>query len=234
MYRDRARYYDSIYSWKKYDQESRELLDILKRNQKSGGNELLDVGCGTGEHLTLLSKNYRCTGVDVNSGILGIARKKHPRIKFLKQDMRRLRVGKKFDAVVTLFSAIGYLTTRRDLKIAIRKMSDHLKTGGVLIIEPWLEPLTYKAGLPHIADYKSEDLCLARVNVSRRQGNISIMDMHWLVAEKGKDVSAFVDTHRMLLTAYEDILEIMRDADLRSKKITSKTGMRGLLVGVKL
>jgi len=233
MYRDKAKYYDLIYSWKNYQKESADLLSVLKKYQNSNGKRLLDVGCGTGAHLTYLSKKYTCTGVDVNPGILSIAKKKHPKVTFVKQDMRNLQVNQQFDAVVSLFSAIGYLKRESDLNKAIQRFADHLRPGGVLVIDPWFEPKDWTVGSPHLTPYKSKNICLARLNISQRKGNLAVMKMHWLVAEQNKEVRYFTDHHEMLLMPHNKILAMMRNAGLVTRKVRSKTWRNGLLVGVK-
>ncbi len=51
--------------------------------------------------------------------------------------MLDFELGKQFDVVTCLFSSIGYVQTVPNLRRAIQNMSDHLKPGGVLMIEPW-------------------------------------------------------------------------------------------------
>lgn len=75
-YQQLGRYYDLIYSWKNYAREAAEIYALAKRFRQSKGLDLLDLGCGTGEHIKALAKYYRCTGLDLNSEMLKVARKK--------------------------------------------------------------------------------------------------------------------------------------------------------------
>ena len=51
LYRDLAKYYDLIYSWKDYAKETSELKRLFSKYKKSAGTMLLDVACGTGHHI---------------------------------------------------------------------------------------------------------------------------------------------------------------------------------------
>ena len=55
-------------------------------------------------------------------------------------------LGSRFDAVICLFSSIGYVRKPEQLRQAIRTMSKHLRSGGVLAVEPWLTPDEFHPG----------------------------------------------------------------------------------------
>lgn len=234
LYRELAKYYDLIYYWKDYKKESIQLKKLISKYKKSFGNSLLEVGCGAGHHLQFLSKDFKCMGIDINKEILDIARKKNKEVVFKQDDMIKLDLGKKFDIIVSLFSSIGYVKTYENLKKTLINFSNHLNKGGVVIIEPWFTKETFKAGFPHMVTYEDENIKIARLNVSKVRGNISILDMHYLIAEKGKDVKYFRDYHELGLFNTNKTLELMRKVGLKSKFL--KRGFmkdRGVFVGIK-
>jgi ubiquinone/menaquinone biosynthesis C-methylase UbiE len=234
LYRELGKYYDLIYSFKDYKREASQIKKIIARHKKSGGNELLDVACGTGEHLKFLKGSFRCMGVDVNSEMLNVARKKVRGVVFKNADMIKLNLNKKFDIVLCLFSSIGYVKTYANLKKTIRGFTKHMKHGGVVIIEPWFTRNNFYVGMPHMSTFESKDVKIARLNVSKKVGDLSVMDFHWLVAEKGKPVKHFVDRHEMALFDVSKVLRIMKNAGLQTKFM--KKGLRtnrGLFIGVK-
>jgi len=60
------------------------------------------------------------------------------------------------------------------------------------------------------------------------------MDMHYLIAEKNKEVKHFVDRHELGLFDIDKTLQFMKQAGLKSKFL--KNGLmkdRGLFIGVK-
>lgn len=150
-----------IYSFKDYEKESKEIIDIIRQLKKSVGNQLLDVACGTGKHLTYLSEHFNCTGVDANPEMLKIAESRFPNIPFLTADMINMHLNKQFDMILCLFSSIGYVKTYSNLAKTWKNFADHLNPGGIVIVEPWFTAEQYKIGLPYMTTYDGQDIKLA-------------------------------------------------------------------------
>ncbi|MDF1497662.1 MAG: class I SAM-dependent methyltransferase [Patescibacteria group bacterium] len=234
LYRVLAKYYDLIYSFKNYKKESDELEKLIAKNKKSSGKALLEVACGTAHHLEYLKNNFSCMGIDLNQSILNVAKAKIKNVVFKKADMINFDLKKQFDVITCLFSSIGYVKTYENLEKTIKNFAKHLKTGGVVIIEPWLTKEYYALDKPHMTIYEDKDLKIARLNTSKVKDGVSVMDMHYLIAERGKDVKHFVDRHELGLFEVDKTLAIMKKAGLKAKFI--KSGLmknRGLYVGVK-
>ncbi len=99
---------------------------------------VLDLTCGTGSQVFFLTKRgYKCVGADISHTLLEIARTKAHNekidVKFIDGDMRTLKVGK-FDAVITIFNAIGHLT-KAGLVKAVKNIHNNLKSGGIYIFD---------------------------------------------------------------------------------------------------
>src|SRR5438067_67243 len=139
MFTRSAQLYDAIYSFKDYEGEATR-LDELIRERKPDARTLLDVACGTGKHLEYLRTRYDVEGLDLDPELLAIARERLPDVPLHEGDMRDFDLGRRFDAVTCLFSAIGYMLTVEELAAAVASMARHLEPGGVLLVEPWLEP----------------------------------------------------------------------------------------------
>lgn len=235
LYRDLAKYYDLIYSWKDYKREAEKIKRLISKYKKSKGKELLDIACGTGAHLRYFKNDFHCMGVDINEGILVIARKNIKGVKFREMDMIKLNLNKQFDVITCLFSSVGYVKTYSNLKRTIKNFAKHLKIGGVVIIELWFSKRIYRVGLPHMNIYDGENIKIARLNISKRKGNISCLDMHYLIAEKDKDVKHFVERHELGMFKGNKVLDFMKKAGLKAKYL--KNGLmkdRGLYLGVKV
>lgn len=234
LYRNLAPYYDLIYSLKDYKKESNKINKLIARYKKSNGKDLLEIACGTGSHLKYLKQKYFCTGIDLNQGILKIAKNSIKNVNFKKANMVNFNLNKKFDIITCLFSSIGYVKTYQNLQKTLQNFSKHLKTGGIVIIEPWLTKSSYKPCTPHMTTYESKNIKIARLVVPKIKGNISEMDMHYLVAERNKEVKYFIDRHELGLFEIYKTLRFMEQACLKARFL--KNGLmkdKGLFIGIK-
>jgi ubiquinone/menaquinone biosynthesis C-methylase UbiE len=229
-----ARYYDRVYSFKDYLDESVRLQNLIIKYLETGGNSLLDVACGTGLHLKHLKDDFSCTGVDISKNILKIAKKNVKEVTFKEADMKTLRLGKQFNVIICLLSSIGYVKTVASLEKTIQNFSKHLKKGGLALIEPSHTKSAYVNGEPRITVYNGKDAKIARVNVTKIRQATAVLNMHMLIAERGKDAKYFVDRHELGLFGINNTLRIMQAAGLKSKYL--KNGLmtgRELYVGIK-
>jgi len=70
MYRQLANYYDEIYHFKDYQKEAEKIETLINQYKKSPGNNLLDVACGTGNHIAYFKQHYSVEGLDFSSEML--------------------------------------------------------------------------------------------------------------------------------------------------------------------
>src|SRR5439155_15466702 len=112
MFTASAEFYDLIYStFKDYGAEAAQLADILHRLNPQC-RTILDVACGTGEHARLLATHdFAVDGLDLDPAFVRIAQHKNPEGRFLEADMSDFHLPRRYDAVLCLFSSIGYLQT---------------------------------------------------------------------------------------------------------------------------
>ena len=142
MFSESAALYDLIYStFKNYEAETEQLATVLAR-VRPGVRTVLDVACGTGEHARLLAERHGLLvdGIDLDPTFVQIAQQKHPAGRFVEADMCDFDLGRQYDAVVCLFSSIGYVRTLNRVAQAIGRFKAHLSPGGVVVVEPWLAP----------------------------------------------------------------------------------------------
>ena len=235
MYKKLAKYYDLIYHWKDYEKEAHSIKDLIKKYKKSDGNKLLDVGCGTGKHLECFLDDFSCMGIDINNEMVEVAKTKFKDAIFEQGDMIDFNLKTEFDVILCLFSSIGYVKTYFNLEKTIQNFKNHLKKGGVLIIEPWFTKSAYWVGTPGMTIYDGKDVKIARLNSTKIEGDLSIMEMHYLIVERNEDVKHFVDIHELGLFEADRTLEFMEKANFKSEFL--KDGLmkdRGLFIGVKL
>jgi SAM-dependent methyltransferase len=146
------------------------------------------VACGTGGHLRHLRDRYDTTGVDIDPGMLGEAQRNLPEVTLVEADMRTLSLDRTFDAVVCLFSSIGYLRSPEELDQAVGAMAGHLSPGGVLIIDGWIRPDAWiSGGTTQVTVASSDEVEVVRMSRSERQGDKTYLEMHHLVGTARRD-----------------------------------------------
>ena len=232
MYAEMAQYYDRIYSFKDYASETEKLIGWIKEHRQSNGTRLLDVACGTGQHLEHLGKSFDVEGLDLSPELLELAQQRNPGMTYHCADMRTFDLASSYDVITCLFSSIGYMTTIEDLRAAVANMARHLVSGGVLTIEPWLTPDVWKPGTVHGLFIDDPNLKIARVNTSVTQGRLSVFDLHHLVGTPEKTFH-FVEHHEMGLYTVEEMMDAFESAGLTTTYEPEGPTGRGLYVGVR-
>ncbi len=232
MYEKLATYYDDIYSFKNYQKEAEKLHDLIQQHKKSSGKSLLDVACGTGNHITHLKQHYDVEGMDISSEMLKVARKKHLETVFQQGDMTSPKLKRRFDIITCLFSAIGHVKTLTRMRRAVQSMADHLLPGGVLIVEPWILREKFQHGVVGANFVDKPGLKVARMNISKVRGTISSFEYHYLIGTPEK-IQHIVDRVDVGLWTHEEYLQAFRDAGLNVFYDAEGLMGRGLYVGVK-
>jgi SAM-dependent methyltransferase len=234
MYTDSASTYDAIYraQHKDYAAEAAKVAECVQRFKNTPGKRLLDVGCGTGIHAAILRSEFEVEGLDISEEMLAIARQNYPDIRFHHGSMVDFKLDHRFDVIVCLFSAIGYVETLPLLNQAVRSMAEHLNPGGVLIVEPWFAPGIIQSGGIYASFVDEPDLKVARMNVGRVEGNVSYLDFHYLVATP-RGVEHFTEQHALGLFTDEEYLHSFRLAGLEVVHDQEGLDGRGLYIGIK-
>lgn len=231
MFVQSARLYDAIYSFKDYAAEAVEVRDLIRR-RNADARSLLDVACGTGLHMKHLGDEFEVEGLDLDPELLEIARDRLPGVALHEGDMRDLDLGKKFDAVTCLFSAIGYVHGVDDLVRTLGRFSEHLRPGGVMVLEGWITPDVWAPRHVGATFVDRPELKIARINIAETRGRVSVMDMHYLVGTV-EGVESFVEPHELYMFTTEEYIGAMGSAGLTAEHDPDALMGRGVYIGVK-
>ena len=232
MFDKTAQYYDRIYAFKDYAAEAACLAALVRQSLQSEGKRLLDVACGSGHHIEHLKAHFDVEGLDINEILLNIARQRNPGVAFHLADMIEFDLGYRFDVVTCLFSSIGYVRTLENPGRAVASMANHVKPGGLLIVEPWFTPDVWQPGHPHALLVEWDDLKIARVNTSFAEGRLSWFDLHYLVGTP-ESTTHFMEHHELGLFTMEEMRVMMESAGLQTTYDEEGLCGRGLWVGFK-
>jgi len=236
VFRSYAKHYDQIYLKKKdYRKEAEVVKDIIKQFEKRQSKTLLDIGCGTGEHLKYLTLDFQCTGIDINRDMIGIAKNKVPNAKFKVADMVNFRLKERFDVTICLFSSIGYVENFNNLVKTLENFYKHLNKEGLVMVEPWIFKKDFKKGYVGLDTYEDEKVKLARMSTSKIMGSKWLIFMHYLIGEKG-EIRYFEELHKMLALDYQDYIKAFESSGLKNVKFLKENlwdGCRGLFIATK-
>ncbi len=234
MFTNTAHVYDLIYegAGKDYAAEAAALHDLITaRNPQA--RTLLDVACGTGGHLLHLREGFDVAGLDIDAGMLAEARRKLPDVPLIRADMRTFQLHRQFDAIVCLFSSIGYMRSSEELQSAVGRMAAHLAPGAVLVVDGWIRPDQWiDPGTVHAEAGRRPGIAAARVGRSRREGNKSYLEIHHLVGTVD-GVEYLVDHHELTLFEPHQYEEAFVRAGLAAEVIPSPLAGRDRYVGVR-
>jgi SAM-dependent methyltransferase len=227
-----ARVYDLLYAaaGKDYAAEADELHALIQQ-RLPGARSLLDVACGTGAHLFQLADRYDVVGVDLSAEMLAEASTRLPAVALVEADMISFDLDRTFDAVICLFSSIGYMRSTNELEAAVDRMARHLSPGGVLIVDGWVRPQAWRdPGTTQALAGGVDGLAAARVIRSRREGSQSILELHHLIGS-GDGVEYIVETHLLTLFSDADYRKAFERAGLTVEVVPSPYPDRDRYVG---
>lgn len=225
-----AALYDAIYAGKSYGDEVAALRAIIAERCPHA-RTLLDVGCGTGGHLIPLSQHFTVEGLDHSAGMLEAARTKLPAIPLHHADMCRFALGRTFDVVTSLFSAIGYALDYDQFAAAISAMASHVAPGGLLAIEPWFTPDQWRPRSKAWGELAidRDDLKIARLGISDQDGRLAVMRMHHVVVTP-TTLDSFEERHEMYLAEPSEYLRAFAAAALADVRYVPAILVRGLWI----
>ncbi|ONK14403.1 class I SAM-dependent methyltransferase [Streptomyces sp. MP131-18] len=134
LYGDLARWWPLISPVEVYEDDARAAVELFGLAGHPV-RHVLELGSGGGHLAHHLLPRCTMTLVDLSPGMLAVSRQLNPAASHVLGDMRDVRLGRTFDAVL-VHDAVDYMTTPRDLSAAFRTAFEHCRPGGVAVFFP--------------------------------------------------------------------------------------------------
>ena len=148
LYSDLAPWFHLLTHPSSYVDEADHIVRVLDATVDGPVETLLELGSGGGNNASHLKSRFACTLTDLSPEMLAVSRSLNPECEHIEGDMRTLRLGRTFDAVLA-HDALTYLTTEDDLRAAVETAAAHLRPGGVALFIPDFTRETLKPGTDH-------------------------------------------------------------------------------------
>lgn len=230
MFHSSAEYYDLIYApFKDYASEVARIASLLRR-LNPGCRTVLDVACGTGEHaLRLSAEGFVVDGLDLDPAFVRIAAGKHPAGRFFEADMSDFHLPHRYDAVLCLFSSIGYLCTLDRVTRALGCFREHLAPGGVALVEPWFPPGVLDTTRVFTHAGEANGVRVSRHARTEVAGTLSRLLFDYEIDEGGA-VRRVSEVHELGLFTTEDLTQAFGVAGLDVEHDSDGLTGRGLFI----
>lgn len=124
---------------------------------------LLELGAGAGHNAFHLKQRFRCTLTDISDEMAALSRELNPECEHLAGDMRTLRLGRSFDAVL-VHDAVMYMLGEGDLLAAAHTAFLHTRPGGAAVFAP---------------DHMRETFREASSTFAREDGGRALRGLEW-------------------------------------------------------
>src|SRR5579875_1944429 len=183
---------------------------------------VLDLGSGGGGVASHLARRYTLTLVDLSPAMLAVSQRLNPGCEHLLGDMRTVRLGREFDAVL-VHDAVGYMTTEDSLAQVIATAYAHCRPGGVAVFMP-----------DHLAGTFRPDTGCGGTDSPDGRGARFLSwswdpdpadtwmrtDYAYLLREADGTVSAVQETHRLGLFGRDTWLRLLAEAGFGVQPVT--------------
>jgi SAM-dependent methyltransferase len=135
LYSDLAPWFHLLTAPSDYAGEADHITRVVDAVVEGPAKTLLELGSGGGNNASHLKHRFECTLTDLSEEMLALSRALNPECEHIQGDMKGLRLGRTFDAVL-VHDAVMYMTTETDLRAAITTAAVHLRPGGVAVLTP--------------------------------------------------------------------------------------------------
>jgi len=230
-----SRYYDLIYYDKDYSQECDFIEQILRSYSPKPVKTILDGGCGTGGHAILLAnKGYEIIGIDASEAMIERAREKVEKLNlnldFRVSDLCQFDLGIKFDACISMFATMSYITETENILRALTNIRRHIETDRLFIFDVW-NGLAVLRQLPSVRTKIAEDKETKVIRIAQPEldafNHLCRVHYHLLVTRDNSLIDDIEETHVIRYLFPQEITHYLKDSGFETLKICPFLNLNG-------
>ena len=187
-------------------------LDGLLKD--AGAHNIMDCACGTGAvAIRLFQLGYHVIGNDVSPEMLTEARNNAFRqgakgVIFICEDMRKLKIHKQIDALLSVCDGVNYLTSMKDVGSFFTHAATCLKPGGLLLFDV-SSPYKFQSVLgTNTFTEETEDYAYIWKNNYDPVSKLCEMDLTCFV-KNGTQYDRFEEKHLQRAHSAEELIEAL-------------------------
>ena len=109
---------------------------INRAMSHTGGGKWLDVCCGTGHLLQMITiAGFEATGLDLSEEVLDYAQLNAPGVKLVEGNAKKIRVFENYNVISCMGASINLFKSEDSLRKVLTSMTKYLNEGGIIIFD---------------------------------------------------------------------------------------------------
>lgn len=216
MYDDFAGVYDTLMDDYDYDAWCGHYLELMQLNGKTP-LRIAECACGTGSLSVRFAREGLCvTGIDLSNAMLRRAEEKARRwgvqASFVRQDMKKLQLTRRVDAVLATCDGVNYLTEEKDVKAFFATAYAALKPGGMLCFDcSSRHKLETVMGDAFFGEER-DGIAVLWQNQLNRSSHVLEMDVTFFVREEDGRYRRFREQHHQRAHSQKEIVQWLNES----------------------
>jgi trans-aconitate methyltransferase len=219
LYRELVPWYRLVDPPADHADEAACFTEAFERAVSPRPQTLLEFGAGAGHNAFHLKRRFRCTLSDLSPEMQALSRELNPDCEHVLGDMRDLRLGRSFDAVL-VHDAVVYMTSEAELAAAARTAFLHTRPGGAAVFAPDCVRETLRdAVTPMEADLGQRSLRGIEWTWDPDPGDDTYRVEYALLLRDGASVQAVHDRHVEGVFSKATWLRVLSEAGYRAETL---------------
>jgi len=224
FYGDLAGWWPLISPPGEYAEEAAYIATILGSASIPVG-DVLELGSGGGHNAVHLKATFSMTLVDLSEGMLEVSRRLNPDCAHHLGDLRTVRLGRSFDAVL-VHDAVDYMVTEADLGQAVETAFAHCRPGGIAVFVPDATRETFEESADHGGTDGPDGRGVRYLEWSwdpDPDDSWTVTEYAFLLRDGGRPVDTVHETHRTGLFGRDDWLRLLAGAGFDPHMVQEET-----------